>query len=84
MRTTVRLDDGLMGDLREYAAKHGKTLTAVIEESLRETLSRSRKKSPPAKRIRLTTVAGGRLLPGVDLDDTASLLDRLDESDAAD
>lgn len=84
MRTTIRLEASLLAELRRYAAEHGKTMTAVIEESLRERMSRSRNRKPGGRRVRLPTVAGGRLLPGVDLDDTAALLDRLDEPHAAD
>lgn len=78
MRTTVRLDDDLLAEVKRYAGKHRKTLTAVIEESLRRTLLR---KQPlrRSKAVKLTTVKGHGPLPGVDLDDTASLLDRLDD-----
>ena len=81
MRTTVRLDDGLMAEVKRYAAEHKKTVTAVIEEALRETVSR-KKTMPPARPVRLTTVGGQGPLSGVDLDDTASLLDLMDQSDA--
>lgn len=82
MRTTVRLDDALLGQVKQYAAKRRTTLTAVIEEALRETLARQH---TPKKRgpIRLTTCKGKGLLPGVDLDDTASLIDAMEEASAA-
>ena len=82
MRTTVRLDDGLMTEVKRYAFRHRKTLTAVIEEALRETLGRP---EPPrrAKRVKLTTCDGLGPRPGLDLDDTAALMDHLDGSDAS-
>ncbi len=52
------------------------TLTAIIEESLRARLARTT--AEPRTRVRLTTTGRGGLLPGVDLDDTASLLDVMD------
>ncbi|MCY3844313.1 MAG: hypothetical protein OXH69_12330 [Acidobacteria bacterium] len=52
------------------------TLTAIIEESLRARLARTTVE--PRKRTRLTTTGRGGLLPGVDLDDSASLLDAMD------
>ena len=52
------------------------TLTAIIEESLRARLARTTAET--RTRVRLTTTGRGGLLPGVDLDDTASLLDVMD------
>ena len=79
MRTTIRLDDQLLRDAKRMAAETGRTLTAVIEQSLRETLTR-RKASRPRERIELPTMSG-RLMPGVDLDDSAALLDIMEGDD---
>ena len=78
MRTTIRLDDGLLDDARRLAFKHGTTLTAIIEESLRERLARSQSGSS-GQRTRLATTGEGGVLPGIDLDDSASLLDMMDD-----
>lgn len=77
MRTTVRLDDGLLLEVKRYALKRHKTLTAVIEEALRETLvhEKVRRRTAPVK---LTTFKGKGILPGIDLDDSAALLDALE------
>jgi len=77
MRTTVRLDERLMKDVKRLAHESGLTLTAVIEESLRETLARRRGPHSTA-RVRLPVFEGDGLQPGVDLDDSAALLDRMD------
>ena len=79
MRTTVRLDEQLMADAKRLAAARGQTLTALIEDALREAVSRRRR---PEKRapLRLPTFAG-RLREGVDLDHTAALLDLMDGRD---
>jgi hypothetical protein len=82
MRTTIRLDDDLLTEARLLAARSGKTLTAVIEDALRERLSRQ-KEIGERKPVRLTTVSGQGLQPGIDLDDTASLLAMMEESDAS-
>ena len=71
MRTTVRLDEALLTQAKKYAAESGRTLTAVLEDALREKLAR-RDRLPARKRVRLLTVEGGGLLPGVDLDDSAA------------
>ena len=39
MRTTIRMDDHLLSEVKQFAARTGKTLTAVIEEAVRETLA---------------------------------------------
>lgn len=78
MRTTVRLDDHLLREAKQFAARAGRTLTAVIEDALREALNRSQKrpKRPPVK---LPTFRGKGVRPRVELDDTASLLELMDE-----
>ena len=77
MRTTVRLDEHLLAQAKRYAAESGRTLTAVLEEALRESLARRnvRTKSKP---VRLKTVKGGGVRAHVDLDDSASLLDLME------
>ncbi len=78
MRTTIRLGDALLQEAKREAAKSGMTLTAIIEESLRERLARSTADAAPRARVRLTTVGGRGLRPGIDLDDSAALLDMMD------
>lgn len=60
MRTTVRLDDHLLAQAKRYAAASGKTLTAVLEDALRESLAR-RARTVPKRRVRLRTFDGGGL-----------------------
>lgn len=77
MRTTVRLDEHLLAEAKQYAAASGKTLTAVLEDALREVLARRSSKSR-RKPVRLRTCDGDGVLPGVDIDDTASLLELME------
>lgn len=76
MRTTIRLDDHLLRAAKQHAAERGTTLTAVIEDALRELLARRE----PIDRtpFRLVAFGKGGLRPGVDLDDSASLLDLME------
>ena len=78
MRTTIRLDDDLLAQVKQAAARTERTLTSVIEDALREMLARQQ---GTAERplIRLTTVSGRGLQPGVDLDDSAALYALMDE-----
>lgn len=78
MRTTLDLDDGLLGRAKEEAARSGRTLTALVEDALRAALAE--RDEPEAGPAELPTSAG-KPRPGVDLDDTAALLDLM-EGDA--
>jgi hypothetical protein len=78
MRTTIHLNDDLFARLKEVSAKSGRTMTSIIEDALRQSLAQPRKDRP--KQVRLTTFGGKGLKPGVDLDDSASLLDLMDRS----
>jgi len=76
MRTTIRLDDDLLRQTKALAAQTGRTLTAVIEDALRETIARSRSRRGRSRaRVGLPTFKGSGLRPGVDLDDSAGLLE---------
>ena len=78
MRTTIRLDDALLARAKREAARRGITFTALVERGLRLVLSRPAR-SAPRPRVELPVCrAGGGLLPGVDLDDSAALLDRME------
>ncbi len=79
MRTTLSLDDGLLRELKKYAAAHGETLSSALEGLLRDSLARRNAKVPSAAPPDLP-VFDGRLLDGVDLDDSAALLDRMEAS----
>lgn len=80
MRTTIQLDDQLLSEAKQYAARTGRTLKAVIEDALREALART--ENPQAQaRVHLRTFKGRGVQPGVDLDDTSSLLDLMERDD---
>lgn len=78
-RTTIRLDDHLLVEVKKLAADTDRTLTAVIEDALREALAR-RRKGRRSARVKLVTFKGKGLQPGVDLDSSAALLDRMERS----
>lgn len=76
MRTTVTIDDHLLDQVRRHAAEQRKTVSQVIEDSVREALLRRHEAERAPFRVR--PVRGGPLQPGVDLDDNAALLDLMD------
>lgn len=78
-RTTIRIDEQLLKEAKQLAVRRGKSLTAVIEDALRESLSRQRG-SGQREPVRLITFGGKGLLPCVDLDDSAALLDLMESA----
>ncbi len=82
MRTTIRLDAALLAEAKKLAAETDQTLTAIIEDALRERLARRRTR--PRAPVRLTTFRGDGLVPGVDLDDSAGLQEVMEQGDGAD
>ena len=82
MRTTIRLDDQLLTNVKKLAAETGRSLTSIVEDALREMLARSTKTGERSP-VRLTTVSGNGLMPGVDLDDSAALLDIMENANGS-
>lgn len=66
-RTTVRLPSALLDRARRKAAEEGRTLTALIEDGVRQILAENRRQEGPARLLPRISEAGGGLMPGVDL-----------------
>jgi hypothetical protein len=79
MRTTVRLSDELLARTKKEARRRGETLTSLLERGLRLAVSGSHKRARASRVMLPASKATGGLLPGVNLDNTSDLLDRLDE-----
>jgi hypothetical protein len=79
----VYLDPADRARLERLAGRLGATKSDVLRRGLEalEALTRARTGGEPG--APLPTFKGEGLLPGVDLDDTASLLDLIDRGDAA-
>jgi hypothetical protein len=78
VRTTVRLEDGLLDQAKREAARRGETLTALIEEGLRLVLIRGQKSGKRRRVVIPVSNTGGGLLPGIDLNNSAALLDLME------
>jgi hypothetical protein len=79
MRTTVRLDEHLLRQAKREANERGETLTSLIEEGLRLVLARSHQQAARRARVILPlSKAGGGAFRGIDLNDSAALLDRME------
>jgi hypothetical protein len=76
MRTTIRLEDSLLRRAKAAAAASGRSLNDLIVDAVRAALA----PRPSATHVaELPTYKGRGLQPGVDLDDSAALLDVMNE-----
>jgi hypothetical protein len=80
MRTTINIDDALLAEAKQVAARTGRSLTDVVEDALRESLHRRHRTA--RRGVELPVFGEEGLQPGVDLDDSAALLDLMDQDDA--
>lgn len=77
------MEDDLLRRAKAIAAQRDTTLTAILEQALREWLDRQRR-GKRRRRVELpVSRARGGLLPGVSLDDSADLLDRMERDGPA-
>jgi metal-responsive CopG/Arc/MetJ family transcriptional regulator len=72
MRTTINIDDQLLMQAKAQAAASGVTLAQLIEDALRESLIR---RENMENRVRMITMKGTGTRPGIDLDNSQSLLE---------
>jgi hypothetical protein len=79
MRITIRLNDTLLSEARQVALKTNRTLTAFIEDALRQHLAHQ---MAVRETVQLRTVDGKGTLPGIDLDNSGSLFDLTEGDDA--
>jgi len=79
MRTTFNLPDALLTQIKKLAATSRTTIIALIEDALREALAR-RRRTRRHERVTLRTYGKQGLLPGVNIDDTASMLNLMESS----
>jgi hypothetical protein len=75
----VDLQEDLLREAKERAARSGRTLGAVLEDALR--LAFQRETAAADRSVRLPTFRGRGLQAGVDLDDTAALLELMERPD---
>lgn len=78
MRTTVRLDDALLQRAKREARNRNTTFTALLEEGLQLVLAQGRPSAVARQVVLPVSRERGGTLPGVDLNDSAALLDVMD------
>ena len=92
MKRTVELDEELVEEATKAAIAHGRTLTALVEDALREKLDDllfdapeqiAKTKPEPKTRIVLPVFHGDGPQAGVNLDSWAELVDFMDREDGS-
>lgn len=79
MRTTIDLPEVLLDNAKRCARKRGITLSVLLQDALRNQLTRI-DSFPPDSAFRLPTVRGRSVSPDLDLDRTSSLIVLDDEA----
>jgi hypothetical protein len=80
MKTTLLLDDEVHRQAKQASARLGIPLTRFIEEAIRLRISTdAARHAEPVRKLPVYQSMGG-LRPGVDLDNTAELLNTLDQA----
>ena len=78
MRTTINVDEQLLVQAKAQAATLGVTLGRLIEDALRESLTRHAHVEQRG-RVRLITMQGTGTRPGIDLDNSRTLLESMEQ-----
>jgi hypothetical protein len=78
-RTTVRLDEALIESAKAGARLRHKTLTRLIEEGLHRVLAELVSKKRGRKVVLPAGHESGGVMAGVDLNNSAGILDIMDE-----
>jgi Ribbon-helix-helix protein, copG family len=78
VRTTITIDDHLLAEVKERAAKTGRTASEIIEDAVRSSFLRERHYEQERWTLELPTFNSGGYQPGVDLDNNAALLDLME------
>ena len=83
MKVTVDVGQYLLEEAKDVAAESGRSLDEVISDALCESLNARRLRKQNPQKVTIPTWGGGGVLPGVDLNSNAALLDLMEsERDA--
>jgi hypothetical protein len=75
LRTTVRLEETILEQAKAEAARRNTTLTSLIERGLCLVIKEGQKPSVQEKYELPISTLGGGTLPGIDISNSADLLD---------
>jgi len=78
MLKTLSLDGELLYEAEAFAQQQGTSLNTLIENLIRETLLHYRRKPKARKKIELPVFHGDGLQPGIDLNNSRTLIDLME------
>jgi hypothetical protein len=81
MRTTLTIDDRLLGEAKAVAARTHRTIGSVFEDALRQMLARTDDPRSRGGAVSLPTDGGSGLQPGVDLENKEQIADLLGDEE---
>jgi len=87
MRALLEIDEEVFAAAKREAARRGQSLSTFVELALSAFVAPAPRKDPPRrerKRVELPTFRGQGLRPGVNLDDSAALLELMESPHAPD
>ena len=79
MRTTINIDEHLLEEARRLSLRTKRSLSEIVEEGVRLYLSQ-RETTQATVKVELVTFGEGGTLPGVDLDDSATLIGLMEDA----
>ena len=79
MRTTVSIDDHLLSEAKQIAARSHRSLGQVIDDALRRMLTETA--GARSGSVTLPDHGSGGLQPGIDLEDSEQLAELLGDND---
>jgi hypothetical protein len=75
-RTTIRLDEHLLVEVKSFAVDRRMSITAVIEEALRSHMARAKTATLPKSPVKFPTFKGNGYAPGIETwEDVKRVLD---------
>lgn len=77
MRTTLTLDEDVAAKLKAEVRRSGRSLREIVNEALRDALTKRRPTVPPT-RFTVTARNLGSLKPGLSLDSVADLFEQIE------
>ena len=81
MRTTLTIDDHLLGEAKAVAARTNRSIGSVFEDALRQMLARADGPPSTAEPVSLPTDGGSGLQPGVDLENKEQIAELLGDNE---
>ena len=81
MRTTLTIDDFLLGEAKAIAARTHRSIGSVVEDALRQMMARADDTRSTTRAVSLPSDGGSGLQPGVDLENKEQIAELLGDND---